>query len=258
MPAIGQAGDRRGYALPGIDVESQWPVTSRSWNNGSARDADNDSVEASHGWLAGVILFLFLAGVMPLTLTVFGLFCVLCVATCFRAYVVHQYAQRLSHSTGGSGLETVLRLMRSPQGFALLFAGHGMNMANLSLTLMDRDFNEADYDALLQLDTEVTQSRSQISDATLRTLQTHVHKCGKAADPEGNSCKPGKDTLKLHAEATTMECSVCLEVYGEGTRVTTLPCQHSFHADCIEPWLRLQGISATCPLCKRIVFPAAM
>ncbi len=39
---------------------------------------------------------------------------------------------------GGSGLETVLRLMRSPQGFALLFAGHGMNMANLSLTLMDR------------------------------------------------------------------------------------------------------------------------
>lgn len=59
-------------------------------------------------------------------------------------------------------------------------------------------------------------------------------------------------------EATTMECSVCLEVYGEGTRVTTLPCQHSFHADCIEPWLRLQGISATCPLCKRIVFPAAM
>lgn len=39
---------------------------------------------------------------------------------------------------GGSGIDTVLRLMRSPQGFALLFAGHGMNMANLSLTLMDR------------------------------------------------------------------------------------------------------------------------
>ena len=62
-----------------------------------------------------------------------------------------------------------------------------------------RDFNEADYDALLQLDSEVTQSRPQISDATLRTLQTHVHKCGKAADPGGNSCKPGKDTSKISA-----------------------------------------------------------
>ncbi len=51
MPAFGQAR----YALPGIDVESQWPATSQSWNNGSARDhdADNGSVEASHGWLAG-------------------------------------------------------------------------------------------------------------------------------------------------------------------------------------------------------------
>ena len=50
------------------------------------------------------------------------------------------------------------------------------------------------------------------------------------------------------------ECSVCLEGYPECSRVTTLPCKHSFHAECIEPWLRQQGMSATCPLCKRIVF----
>ncbi|EIE20301.1 hypothetical protein COCSUDRAFT_58011 [Coccomyxa subellipsoidea C-169] len=57
-----------------------------------------------------------------LHLQVFGLLCVFCVATCFRAYLVHQYAQRLNQSSVGSGLDTVLRLLRSPQGFALLFA----------------------------------------------------------------------------------------------------------------------------------------
>ncbi|EIE20302.1 hypothetical protein COCSUDRAFT_58012 [Coccomyxa subellipsoidea C-169] len=119
------------------------------------------------------------------------------------------------------------------------------------------DFNEGDYEALLQLDSEAADSRPQISEAALRTLQTHVHMCGKAASP-GAGCKPGKDTSVLHKEAATQECSVCLEVYGEGARVTTLPCKHSFHADCIEPWLRLQGTAATCPLCKRIVFPGAL
>ena len=47
----------RGYALPGIDVESQWPATSRSWNIAGSHehDADSGSVEASHGWLAGLL-----------------------------------------------------------------------------------------------------------------------------------------------------------------------------------------------------------
>ena len=50
------------------------------------------------------------------------------------------------------------------------------------------------------------------------------------------------------------ECSVCLEGYQDCSRVTVLPCSHNFHTQCIEPWLRQQGMSATCPLCKRIVF----
>lgn len=56
LPANGNpVGERRGYAVPGIDVESQWPATSRSWNVAGTHDSDADSgsVEASHGWLAG-------------------------------------------------------------------------------------------------------------------------------------------------------------------------------------------------------------
>lgn len=39
---------------------------------------------------------------------------------------------------GATSMETFLRLLRFPQAFALLFAGQGVNMANLRLSLMDR------------------------------------------------------------------------------------------------------------------------
>ena len=64
-----------------------------------------------------------------------------------------------------------------------------------------RDFNEGDYEALLLLDTEVADTRPLISDAALRTLQTHVHMCGKAVSP-GSDCKPGKDTSVFHKVRT--------------------------------------------------------
>ncbi len=38
-------------------------------------------------------------------------------------------------------------------------------------------------------------------------------------------------------------------------QVKTLPiCRHSFHSDCLLPWLRQQGLDAFCPLCKTAVF----
>lgn len=61
--------------------------------------------------------------------------------------------------------------------------------------------------------------------------------------------------MAQEADAAECECSVCLESFGEGACITTLPCRHAFHADCIGPWLRQEGTGASCPLCKRIVFP---
>jgi hypothetical protein len=49
---------------------------------------------------------------------------------------------------------------------------------------------------------------------------------------------------------------VCLEEYEVGEVLTTLPCFHQFHRDCIYPWLMQQGKAASCPLCKTAVFAA--
>jgi hypothetical protein len=44
---------------------------------------------------------------------------------------------------------------------------------------------------------------------------------------------------------------VCLAPYEAGDRVRTILCLHSYHADCIDPWLRLHG---DCPICKTKMF----
>lgn len=51
-------------------------------------------------------------------------------------------------------------------------------------------------------------------------------------------------------------CSVCLDDFGDGAVVRTLPCLHHFHDACVDPWLRQQGLAAPCPVCKTPVFQA--
>jgi len=48
-------------------------------------------------------------------------------------------------------------------------------------------------------------------------------------------------------EYPDLTCSVCLNDFTEGETVTTLPCQHHFHKNCIESWLHIKRI---CPLCR--------
>jgi hypothetical protein len=42
------------------------------------------------------------------------------------------------------------------------------------------------------------------------------------------------------------QCSICLGEFETGEHLRRLPCQHSFHSDCIASWL---GVKHTCPLC---------
>ncbi|CDS14322.1 hypothetical protein LRAMOSA06492 [Lichtheimia ramosa] len=45
------------------------------------------------------------------------------------------------------------------------------------------------------------------------------------------------------------ECVICLEDYQEGEDLRVLPCQHDFHAACVDAWLTTQ--KKFCPICKR-------
>ncbi|KAI4381577.1 hypothetical protein MLD38_007638 [Melastoma candidum] len=43
------------------------------------------------------------------------------------------------------------------------------------------------------------------------------------------------------------DCCICLESYVDGAELSSLPCNHHFHSECVSRWLL---INATCPLCK--------
>ncbi|KAK5121696.1 hypothetical protein LTR85_004868 [Meristemomyces frigidus] len=42
-------------------------------------------------------------------------------------------------------------------------------------------------------------------------------------------------------------CPICMEEVTVGSMVSTMPCGHWFHFDCIKPWLEQNG---TCPNCR--------
>lgn len=50
-------------------------------------------------------------------------------------------------------------------------------------------------------------------------------------------------------------CPICLSEYKPKETLRTIPsCQHCFHADCIDEWLRL---NASCPVCRNSPKPSS-
>ncbi|VVB00714.1 unnamed protein product [Arabis nemorensis] len=51
-------------------------------------------------------------------------------------------------------------------------------------------------------------------------------------------------------ETEMRDCSICLESFTKGDILITLPCTHSFHSSCLNPWLKACG---DCPYCRRAI-----
>lgn len=66
----------------------------------------------------------------------------------------------------------------------------------------------------------------------------------QAADIAALPTRKLKDTLGLGEQS---KCTICLDEFGDGDDVKTLPCLHIYHQRCIEQWLRTDN---SCPVCK--------
>ncbi|KAL4308810.1 hypothetical protein GQ457_01G040810 [Hibiscus cannabinus] len=58
---------------------------------------------------------------------------------------------------------------------------------------------------------------------------------------------------KIESSSSSVHCVVCLSKVAEGEKLRSLPiCGHSFHAHCIDSWLKVRP---NCPLCRINVAP---
>ena len=128
-----------------------------------------------------------------------------------------------------------------PAGMMSGRVGRVGQMAHLAL--LDRDFGEADYEMLLQLD-EVDDHEKK------RTLRAN----SKALD-----ALPFRKVSKAEAKGSDGVCVICLEKFADARSaqsVCTLRCKHEYHRSCIMKWLK-SCETPTCPTCKAPVLGGA-
>ncbi|XP_063792180.1 RING finger protein 44-like [Pseudophryne corroboree] len=53
-------------------------------------------------------------------------------------------------------------------------------------------------------------------------------------------------------DEATQACVICLMEFGNGERVTVLPCSHKYHTSCIYHWT---DTNPSCPVCRRDCIP---
>ncbi|XP_062210750.1 E3 ubiquitin-protein ligase SDIR1-like [Phragmites australis] len=193
-------------------------------------------------------------------------------ATSLRMYATCQQlqTQAQAHAAAANGFlgHTELRV-HVPPIIALATRGR-LQSLRLQLALLDREFDDLDYDALRALDADNSPHALSMSEEEINALPVFKYKVqaqqGSASSRKsdgssqllasliGSGDEKKQDGFKADGTSKTPEdeltCSVCLEQVVVGDLLRSLPCLHQFHVNCIDPWLRQQG---TCPVCKHQV-----
>jgi hypothetical protein len=115
-----------------------------------------------------------------------------------------------------------------------------LSLDALRLVLRERQVSDGnDYEGLL----EFQEQSGPAMEALLRSLgatDAQIERLpSRVLGPSDDLLQPSHGKLP--------DCAICLEHFASGESVRTIPCFHSFHKNCIDPWL---ANKAECPICK--------
>ena len=136
-----------------------------------------------------------------------------------------------------------------PPSIALATRGRLQGL-RLQLALLDREFDDLDYETLRALDSENVPTTPSLSEEEINALPMHKYKVA-GTQSGGSSMQQGSSSASTdkkqdinNAVASTkapddeLTCSVCLEQDNVGELTRNSPCLHQFYANCIDPWMR--------------------
>ncbi|EEQ31954.1 RING-7 protein [Microsporum canis CBS 113480] len=115
--------------------------------------------------------------------------------------------------------------------------------------LADGQIRELDHEhAPAQAHTPAVESSDPSADAdvpvTATTDASEQHQ-PRAASPSASAAGSAAGSAASEREPSTT-CPICTDEFVRGQDVRLLPCNHSFHPECVDPWL--VDVSGTCPL----------
>ncbi|KAK2984338.1 hypothetical protein RJ640_009367, partial [Escallonia rubra] len=161
-------------------------------------------------------------------------------ATSLRMYATWQHLQAYyqAHGAAASGLlgHTELRL-HMPPSVTLATRGRLQGL-RLQLALLDREFDDLDYDTLRALDSDNVPSAFSMSDEEINALPVHMYKVScpqsggsiKQEASSSGSAEKSQGAVNsvggMKASEDELTCSVCLEQVITGELVRSLPCLH--------------------------------
>eukprot|EP00873_Tetraselmis_striata_P021114 jgi/Tetstr1/441378/TSEL_029627.t1 len=165
----------------------------------------------------GMFMVMLLMGMLPPAVLIWAALAAIFLATLLRVYLWRQ----LTAAVAGLDLHALAGLTQptAADGFLVATLGEGtapLDLLNLRLSLVDRDFDEADYELLLALDQSrgAAPTRAAVTDGHLAALPTHVHGAGK---PRVRRQLEGRGKWGGDAEEGST-CSVCLDDITEGAK----------------------------------------
>ncbi|KAG6557985.1 hypothetical protein Mapa_000164 [Marchantia paleacea] len=97
----------------------------------------------------------------------------------------------------------------------------------------DMDPDNMSYEELVALGEAVGTQNKGLSSEAIAALPTSSY----VPDKRSSSCG-------------TEQCVICRLEYEEGDVMSTLPCKHLYHSDCIQQWLQINKV---CPVCNKEV-----